>query len=197
MYGRPLPRGQGLRDARRLSNVGALGIAAPRMEGDLAPGRTSAPLVVRTHPHVAFFGGAVGFTAFVALVVALLIRHNDLPAATNWHFVYYGLAVAVSGWIGPLLRWRAAWVDLDEQRLRWSVGLFRPRRLESQLDRLQAFVVEQSPAGRWLGYATLRAVDEQGAEHAFPAVGHVGAFRAVAARLLGGRRTRGGIRKSR
>jgi membrane protein YdbS with pleckstrin-like domain len=167
------------------------------MEEQGAQGGPSAPSIVRAHPHPAFFGGAVGYTLFVTLVVVLLIVHNDLPPATEWRIVVYGIAVALLGWVGPLLRWQMAWVDLDERRLRWSVGIVRRHRLESDLDCLQALDVEQGTVGRWLGYGALRAVDEAGVEHAFPPVGHVAAFRAAAMRSLGGRRDRAGSRKGR
>jgi uncharacterized membrane protein YdbT with pleckstrin-like domain len=152
---------------------------------------------LRLHPHAAFFSGAASYTAFVALVVTLLIRHNDLPATTEWQFVAYGVAAALAGWIGPLLRWRASWVELDDRRLRWSVGVVRRRRLDGDLDRLQALVVEQGSFGQWLGYGTLRVVDEAGVEHAFPPVGHVSEFRAAATRALGARRARAGSRRAR
>jgi membrane protein YdbS with pleckstrin-like domain len=179
-----------------LSNGDALGMTAPRMD-DASQARTPGASGVRLHPHAAFFNGAASYTAFVALVVTLLIRHNDLPSWTEWRFVAYGVVAALAGWIGPAFRWRASWVELDDRRLRWSVGLLRRRRLDSELDRLQALVVEQGSLGQWLGYGTLRAVDEAGVEHAFPAVGHVSEFRAAATRALSARRARAGSRRAR
>jgi hypothetical protein len=146
---------------------------------------------VRRKPHPIVFSGALGFTSFVALVVTLLIRHNDLPASTDWRIVAWGGAIAASGWIMPLLRWRRAWIELDGDRLRWASGRWRVADLDVDLGQAGGLAIEQSWLGRLLDYAHLRAVDAAGAEHHFPAVSGVEAFRRTAERSgrRGSRRT--------
>ena len=51
-----------------------------RAEDWLEPGER---VMFRTGLHPMAFGGALSLMLFVALVVALLIRHNDLPPATE------------------------------------------------------------------------------------------------------------------
>ena len=152
---------------------------------DATPGESSS---LRTRPHLVFFAGAVGFVAFVALVVALLIRHNDLPPATEWRVVGWGILVGASGFIGPVLRWARTWIELDQRGLRCRSGLIRRRSLALDFDRMRAMSVEQSLLGRWLGYGFVRVVDHAGGDYVLPPVAALEPFRAAAARV--GRRSR-------
>lgn len=145
---------------------------------------------LRLRPHPVVFGGALGLASFVALVVALLVLHNDLPRATEWRIVLGGAGVALAGFVGPSLRWRRARVELSPDRLSWSLGLVRRQRLDIDLDELRALAVEQGVLGRWLGYATLRVIDATGRERTFLPVGHVDAFRAASARCVARARPR-------
>jgi hypothetical protein len=128
------------------------------------------------------FANAAGFVAFVTLVVVLLLRHNELPAATQWRIVGWGIVVAAGGLVGPGLRWLRSWVAVDDRRLAWCIGWLRLRRLEAPLADLRAFGVEQSWLGRLLGYGELRAVDAAGVEHVFGPVGELTAFHDAVAR---------------
>jgi hypothetical protein len=140
-------------------------------------------------PHPIVFSGAIGFTLFVALVVTLLIRHNDLPPATDWRIVGWGTAIALAGWVVPLFRWRHTWIDLDGERLRWATGRWRTPQVDVDLSAVRGLAIEQGWLGRHLDYARLRLVDEAGREHAFPAARGVEAYRRAA-----GRCGRGGAR---
>lgn len=149
---------------------------------------------MRTHPHVVYFAGAFGFAAFVALVVTLLIRHNDLPASTDWRFVGWGALVAASGFVRPVLRWMRTSIEVDERGLRCRSGLLRPEELALDFDQVRAISVEQSFAGRLLGYCHVRVVDDAGEDYVLPPVAAVEPFRAAAARV--GRRTKRDDRRS-
>ena len=142
---------------------------------------------VRTHPHPIHFAGAAGWAAFVAFVATLLIRHNDLARSTDWSIVAGAVVLAASGLVGPGLRWLRTWVELDASMARCTSGIFRPSTAEVDLERAQALDVEQSMAGRWLGYGRLRVVDASGTTHVFPPLGEA-ALRAAMAR--GERRNR-------
>jgi PH (Pleckstrin Homology) domain-containing protein len=170
----------------QLSNAPSLGIAARRMADDRGGARGES--AVRTRPHVVYFSGALGFAAFVALVVTLLIAHNDLPAATDWRIVGWGVLATAAGFVGPLLRWTRTWIELDQQGLRCRSGLLRRRSLALDFDRMRALTVEQSFLGRWLGYGHVRVVDDAGGDYVLPPVAALEPFRSAAARV--GRRAR-------
>lgn len=137
---------------------------------------------IRTHPHVVHFAGAACWTAFVALVVTLLIRHNDLPAATDWKIVGGGALAALAGAIGPALRWLRTEIELDPGRARYRGGLVRRTIVDVAFERARGVAIEQSFLGRRLGYGRLRVVDEAGTVHVFPPIGRLETVRALVAR---------------
>jgi uncharacterized membrane protein YdbT with pleckstrin-like domain len=136
---------------------------------------------VRSRPHPIYFAGTAGWVAFAALATVLVVRHNDLPASTNWAVVGWGVLAAASGIIGPVLRWRATWVEVDATRVRYTTGILRPSTVELDARRARAMEVEQGMVGRWFGYGRLRLVDGPGTTHVLPALGHVEGLRAVVA----------------
>src|SRR5262249_39741437 len=104
-YGAGRPSGKGIvvpacpfRGLRILERAGMGPIDAP-----LEPGEQ---VVFRTGLHPMAFTGALTLALFVALVVMLLIRHNELPPPTEIQIALVGLAVAVIGAIPSFLRWR-------------------------------------------------------------------------------------------
>jgi hypothetical protein len=141
-----------------------------------------APARVGTRPHFVHFAGATSWAAFVALVVTLLIRHNDLPATTDWKIVGGGVLAALAGAVGPVARWARTWVDIEPTRARCTSGLLRRATVDVALDRARGVALEQSLLGRWLGYGRLRVVDEAGAAHLFPPVGDVDTLRVAVER---------------
>jgi membrane protein YdbS with pleckstrin-like domain len=86
-------------------------------------------VLFRTGLHPMAFSGAVTLALFVGLVVVLLIRHNDLPAATELRIALAGLAVALVGALPSLLRWRNTELAVTERRVLVSAGGFRRRHL--------------------------------------------------------------------
>lgn len=143
---------------------------------------------VRVRPHAVYFSGAAGLALFVGLVATLLIRHNDLPRATDWRIVGWAILVAVSGFVGPVLRWTRTWVELDDHGIRCRSGLVRRRTLALEFDHIRAMTVEQSWLGRWLRYGHVRVVDDAGGDFVLPPLAPLEPFRVAAARV--GRQSR-------
>lgn len=86
-------------------------------------------VLFRTGLHPMAFSGAVTLALFVALVVALLIRHNELPPRTELQIVLAGAAVAVLGVLPSALRWRNTELAVTDRRMVVSAGGLRRRRL--------------------------------------------------------------------
>jgi hypothetical protein len=86
-------------------------------------------VLFRTGLHPMALSGAVTLALFVALVVALLIRHNDLPTPTNIRIVLAGMAVAALGALPSALRWRNTELAVTDRRVLVSAGGLRRRRL--------------------------------------------------------------------
>ena len=149
---------------------------------------------LRTHPHPIHFAGATGWALFVAFVVTLMVRHNDLSAATEWSFVGWGLVAALTGFVGPFARWLRTWVEIDGPAARCTSGLLRQSTVDVDLVRSRAMEVDRGFAGRWLGYGRLRVLDDGGATHLFPPLGEA-ALRAAAARREHRGRSRRGDRR--
>jgi membrane protein YdbS with pleckstrin-like domain len=93
-------------------------------EAQLEPGEQ---VVFRTGQHPMAFSGAVGMALCIGLAVFLLIRHNDLPAATELQIAAVGGLLALLGAVPAILRWRHTGLVLTERRLLVSAGGFRRR----------------------------------------------------------------------
>ena len=159
------PEGKGVGVRHGLSNGPVLGIAARRMDSHRG-GADSAH--IRARPHPVYFGGTAGWTLFIALVVTLLIRHNDLAASTDWKIVGGGVLVAMASAVLPVLRWLRTEVELVPRSVRCTSGLLRPAIVELDLTQARIVTMEHSVVGRLLGYGRLHVVDEQGTPHVFP-----------------------------
>ncbi len=129
-----------------------------RVEDRLEPGEQ---VIFRTSLHPMTFGGALSMALFVALVVMLLIRHNDLPPATEVRIALVGTLVAALGFVPGLLRWRHTAFLLTERRLLMSSGTYRQRTLASPL---APGVVEQEGGitGRMLDHGTVTVTGPDG-----------------------------------
>jgi membrane protein YdbS with pleckstrin-like domain len=86
-------------------------------------------VLFRTGLHPLAFSGAVSLAVFVALVVALLIAHNDLPTRIELQIALVGAAVAVLGSIPSALRWRNTRLEVTDRRLLIHSGGMRRRQL--------------------------------------------------------------------
>jgi hypothetical protein len=126
----------------------------PSVERLLAPGER---VVFRTRLHPVVLGGGLSTAAFILLVVALLIRHNDLPPATEAQIALVGLGLIVLALVRPILRWRRTAFLVTDQRLLVQAGAFRPGTLEVPLDRPD---VLSADGGR--AYGTLNVASSDG-----------------------------------
>jgi membrane protein YdbS with pleckstrin-like domain len=111
-------------------------------------------VVFRTGQHPMAFSGAVGMALCIGLAVFLLIRHNDLPAATELQIAVVGGLLALLGAVPAILRWRHTGLVLTERRLLVSAGGFRRRVMAIPLG---PAVLEQEAGlmGRLLDHGTV------------------------------------------
>jgi hypothetical protein len=86
-------------------------------------------VLFRTGSHPFAFSGAAMMALFVALVVTLLIRHNDLPRGTEVRIALSGLLVALVGAIPSALRWRNTTLAVTDRRILATAGGLRRRAL--------------------------------------------------------------------
>lgn len=100
------------------------------VDSQLEPGE---PVLFRTGLHPLAFSGAATLALFVALVVGLLIRHNDLPPRTDLQIALVGGLVAALGAIPSTLRWRHTALAVTDRRLVVSAGGLRRRALSVPL----------------------------------------------------------------
>lgn len=128
----------------------------PSVERLLAPGER---VVFRTRLHPVVLGGGLSTAAFILLVVVLLIRHNDLPPATEAQIALVGLILVVVALLRPVLRWRRTAFLVTDQRLLVQAGAFRPATLDVPLDRPD---VLSTDGGRRYGTLTIASADGRG-----------------------------------
>ena len=146
--------------------------AMSSVESVVDPGERT---IVRTGLHPVAFGGALGMALFIGLVVALLIRHNDLPLRTDVKIALVGALVAALGAVPSWLRWRSTSVVVTERHMVATAGVRGQHRLELPL--ADATVSEEAgPLGRLLDHATLSIVARDGRSWT---IGHVAHARAV------------------
>jgi membrane protein YdbS with pleckstrin-like domain len=155
----------------------------PGAEAQLEPGER---VLFRTGLHPVAFSGAAGMALSVALVVFLLIRHNDLPPVTELQIAIAGGLVAVVAAIPALLRWRHTVLLLTERRLLVSAGAFRRREIAIPLG---PAVLEQEAglSGKLLDHGTVVMTTPDGNLSSVAHVAHarelVGLARAQARRV--------------
>ena len=129
-----------------------------RAEDWLEPGERA---MFRTGLHPMAFAGVLSLALFVALVVVLLIRHNDLPPATEAQIVVVGALVALLGSVPALLRWRHTALFVTDRRLLVRSGTYRQHMLATPL--APGIVEQESGAtGRMLDHGTVTVVGPDG-----------------------------------
>jgi hypothetical protein len=123
-------------------------------------------VLFRTGSHPLAFSGAAMMALFVALVVTLLIRHNDLPAGTELRIALSGLLVAVLGAIPSALRWRNTVLAVTDRRILATAGGLRRRALAVPLG---PGVVDQDAGvtGRLLDHGTVVIAAPNGSSTSF------------------------------
>lgn len=147
-------------------------------------------VVYRTRYHPILFGGAVWFGVVVLAIVALIVHRNDLPVETVRLMWLVGVVVAASGFVTPFVRWRTSEFAVTTARVIAKTGLLSLHTVELLLSEVEAIAVDQSLAGRLLGYGTLRVVGTGGTDESFARVANPEALRATVLQQVprGGRR---------
>jgi membrane protein YdbS with pleckstrin-like domain len=118
-------------------------------------------VMFRTGLHPMAFAGALSLALFVALVVTLLIRHNDLPPSTEAQIVVAGVLVALLGSVPALLRWRHTAFLVTERRLLVRSGTYRQHTLVTPLAP-QIVEQESGATGRMLDHGTVTVMGPDG-----------------------------------
>ncbi|HLK10377.1 MAG TPA: PH domain-containing protein [Candidatus Binatia bacterium] len=124
----------------------------------------------RTRLHPVLFGGAAWFTAFVVLVVTLVIRHNELSRDATVRLVLGAAAVVLASLVTPYTRWRTSEFAVTDRRVLVKVGLVSVHTVELLLQKVETIGVDQTFVGRLLGYGTLRITGTGGTVETFPLV---------------------------
>lgn len=145
------------------------------------------PAAFRTHLHPASMLSALGLAGFIAFVGTLIVRHNDLPLATDLRISLWCAALSAAALAGPLRRlWRTS-LEVTPGGLDVRLGTWRARTLTIPLGDICGVDVRSGALGRRLDFGTVTI--GVGAEEAL-IVPHVRAPLALrdALRRAGGRR---------
>jgi len=134
-------------------------------------------VVFRTRLHPVVFAGAAGSSALVIGIVTLIVHRNELSGDTiRLLWLVAALLVALA-FVSPYVRWRTSEFAVTSRRVLVKVGLLSVHTLELLIPKVEAIGVDQTIAGRLLGYGTLRIVGTGGTVEAFPRVAEPQALR--------------------
>jgi uncharacterized membrane protein YdbT with pleckstrin-like domain len=153
------------------------------IEKHLAPGEE---LAFRTRLHPVIFAGTVTFAACVIGVTVLIVARNALAPETIRLLWLAAAAIVVVSFAPPYLRWRTSEFAVTNRRVLVKVGLLSIHTVELLLPKVEAIAVDQTLAGRLLGYGTLRIVGTGGTVEAFPRVSRPQGLREAVARQAPG-----------
>jgi uncharacterized membrane protein YdbT with pleckstrin-like domain len=135
-----------------------------------------------TRLHPVIFAGTATFAAFVIGATMLIIARNALAPQTIALLWLAAALVVVGSFAAPYLRWRTSEFAVTNRRVLVKVGLLSIHTVELLLPKVEAIAVDQTLAGRLLGYGTLRIVGTGGTVEVFPRVGRPDALREAIAR---------------
>jgi uncharacterized membrane protein YdbT with pleckstrin-like domain len=130
----------------------------------------------RTYLHWLIF---VRATVVVAIGVAILVVGHYYWAPAVW----LGAAITVLGligWLGAYVRRRSSEFAVTNKRVIVKVGILRRRTVEMLLRQVEALEVDQSLAGRALGYGTVIIIGTGGTREPFEKVAAPLEFRRAA-----------------
>jgi membrane protein YdbS with pleckstrin-like domain len=139
-------------------------------------------VVFRTRFHPAVFAGTIGFALFVLGVAALIMVRNDLAASTIAFLWLGALLVGGSGFVMPVLRWRAAEFAVTSARVLVTAGPRVVVLLALPLAQVRTIEVVCPLAGRLLGYGTVRLAGKDGSVEVFHRVARAQELRDAVAR---------------
>lgn len=149
------------------------------VEKHLVPGEE---IAFRTRIHPVVFAGTATFAACVLGATALIVARNELATQTIGLLWMAAVLIVVISFVSPYLRWRTAEFAVTNRRVLVKVGLVSVHTVELMLPKVEAIAVDQTIAGRLLGYGTLRIVGTGGSVEAFPRVAHPEALREAVVR---------------
>ena len=130
---------------------------------------------------------ALGLAGFVAFVGALIIRHNDLQAATDARIALVCIALAAATLAGPLRRLRRSVITVTPGHLLLELGTWRPQVTSIPVREIRSVDVRSGALATRLDSGTIHVV---AGEDTYIVVHHVRAPHALrtALRPAGGRR---------
>jgi hypothetical protein len=149
-------------------------------------------VVVRTGLHPMSFVGALTTAAFIGLVVALLILHNDLPVRTDLQIALAGLLLAGLCALPSMLRWRRTAVTVTDRRVLAAGGLRGQHRLDLPLAEVAGIEEEPGLTGRFLDHGALGITARDGRTLGIGHLAHARAVVDAVRRAAGGARRAGG-----
>jgi hypothetical protein len=112
-----------------------------------------APLI-RAGLHPMSCAGGVSLAGFILFVGTLIIRHNDLPAATDLRIAGGSLLLGLAALAGPLLRFVRSEVVVTPARLRLRLGGWRPRVTDLALRDVEEVEVRSGRLGKQMDFGT-------------------------------------------
>jgi len=149
------------------------------IEKHLAPGEE---IAFRTRLHPVIFAGTATFAAFVIGATALIVARNELAPQTIGLLWLAAAVIVLGSFVPPYLRWQTSEFAVTNHRVLVKVGVLSIHTVELLVPRIEAIVVDQTLAGRVLGYGTLRIVGTGGTAEAFPRVSRPEALREAVTR---------------
>jgi membrane protein YdbS with pleckstrin-like domain len=151
------------------------------------PGR-SETVLFRTGLHPLSIASALGLAGFIGFVGTLIMRHNDLPRATEARIAIVCFMLGAATLAGPVRRLRRSTITVTPGHLRLELGTWRSRVTIIPLRDIRSVDVPRGSAlARRLDYGTIHVA---AGEDTYVIVHHVRAPHALrtALRPAGGRR---------
>jgi uncharacterized membrane protein YdbT with pleckstrin-like domain len=122
-------------------------------------------IVFRSRVHWLLYLWPLAFAAFLFLPSAWLLATAE---AGRWRALsWIPLAVAALAWLGALIRRRSSDFAVTDRRVMMKVGLLHTRSVELLLGKVEAIAVNQTLAGRLLGYGDIVITGSGGTREPF------------------------------
>jgi membrane protein YdbS with pleckstrin-like domain len=112
-------------------------------------------VLFRTGLHPMSGASAFGLAAFIAFIGTLIIRHNDLPPATDARIALVCLALGGLALVGPLLRLRRSAVVVTPGTLHLRLASWRERATDIPVRAIRAIDVRSGAVGRRFDFGTV------------------------------------------
>jgi membrane protein YdbS with pleckstrin-like domain len=112
-------------------------------------------VLFRTGLHPVSGASALGLAAFIAFVGGLIIRHNDLPPATDARIALLCLVLGGAALAGPLLRLRRSAVVVTPGHLHLHLASWRAHATDIPVRDIRTVDVRSGAVGRRLDFGTV------------------------------------------